>query len=192
MRDLPTEMLTALDTGKVEPFMAIEINYTDAPSETVRLCSRPYSLTFGGHTWAAAGALMNISKITETSELKAEKLAITLSGIPSDVVSHTTTSSWQGRPLKIYFGLLIGAAKTPFIKSIAGGRLDNMSIRYSAGSKGKGKPQGAIITVSSESPLIDMDTPRDRYYTAEYQRSKFPNDSGLDFVPALQARDFNW
>jgi hypothetical protein len=52
--------------------------------------------------------------------------------------------------------------------------------------------ESSAISVYVESRLIDLQRPRERRYTSESQKSRFPNDRGFEFVEDLQAKKFQW
>ena len=188
-RGLTSAVQTELESGSYHPFWAVEINYTDIPREAVRVWTGigTLRLIINRVAWdfAGVGTLGSIEPIKETSELKAERIGLSLSGIPSDIIAHTQTNSWHGRPLRIWFGLLDddrNVIADP--KIFALGRLDTMNIQSGA--------ETSTIKITAESPLIDADTPRDTYFTSEYQKTLYPMDRGLDFVPSLQNQEIDW
>ena len=50
----------------------------------------------------------------------------------------------------------------------------------------------ATITMMVENRLRDLDRARTRRYTDADQQSRYPNDRGLEYVPALQEIDIPW
>jgi len=53
-------------------------------------------------------------------------------------------------------------------------------------------PDFGTIELKVENKLIDLERARVRRYTSGYQKSKFPNDKGLDFVEDLQDKEIVW
>jgi len=53
-------------------------------------------------------------------------------------------------------------------------------------------PETATIAISIESRLIDLERARTLRFTDQSQKSRFPNDRGLEFVEDLQDKQFNW
>ena len=64
------------------------------------------------------------------------------------------------------------------------GRMDVMTIDDSGST--------ATVSLSVESRLIDLERPRLRRYTPEDQKTNFPNDTGMDFVPTIQNVAIQW
>jgi hypothetical protein len=50
----------------------------------------------------------------------------------------------------------------------------------------------STINVQYESVLVDLEKPRNRYYTSEDQKRSYPLDLGFDGVPALQNTNLRW
>jgi hypothetical protein len=53
-------------------------------------------------------------------------------------------------------------------------------------------PDYATIELKVENKLVDLERARVRRYTSEYQKSKYPNDKGFDFVEAIQGKPVLW
>ena len=185
-RSLGTEFTTALASGEARFFLACEIAYTPGTtSGVVRVWSGVGDIEIGGNTYAGTGALGAIGPVEESSETKSTKISLSLSGIPRDLISATLTANYQGKPCRIYMGLLNDngqVAGTPFL--LAGGRLDLMTIRYGATT--------ATINVSAESPLVSLNNPNDFHYTPEAQKAFWPGDEGLQYVAGLQNKEIVW
>ena len=49
-----------------------------------------------------------------------------------------------------------------------------------------------VVSVTAENVLIKLERPIVRRFTNEDQKSRFPNDRGLEFVAALQDKDILW
>ena len=62
---------------------------------------------YQGVEWVGTGNLLSVSSIEETTELAVRGATITLSGVPSEVISLALQSAYQGRVSNIYFGCLL-------------------------------------------------------------------------------------
>ena len=153
--------------------------------------------------------MIQISSVDETLDISAKGATLTLSGLPSDLLSLAIAEPYQGRKCKIYFGIKDNASQflqqenddyiltetgayidtntvspVNVMAEIFSGYIDQMNIDEGA--------ESSAISVYVESRLIDLQRPRERRYTSENQKSRFPNDRGFEFVEDLQAKKFQW
>jgi hypothetical protein len=158
-----------------------------------------------GTQWVGLGTLLSISAIEETSEMAVKGATLTLTGIPSAVLSLALSQPYQGRVCNIYFGtfsagailqesgsfillqdgskILIESTKTGF-NQIFSGYMDQMNIQEDADT--------STIELLVENKLIDLERARVARFTSGYQKSIYPNDTGLDFIESLQGKDTPW
>jgi len=181
-RDLAAPMAAALDDEPVRPawFVAIEFE-----SGWVRVWSGIGSKVWNGETWAGVGDLGSISPAGEPTELRAEGVTLTLSGIPSALVGVTLGDARQGKAAQVWFALL--AADGSVIADPAPsfvGRVDVPTIEH--------RPDGATISITVEGRLIDLERPRERRYTNEDQQAAYPGDLGLEHVAQIASEPFQW
>ena len=181
-RTATSGLLTALVAPVVRPVLLFHGEFA---SGALRLWSGVGSLVWGGKTWTGAGNLLNIGGIAETSEVVASGTTISLSGVPVALVSAAILDARQGLPGRIYLGLLDEAGSLiadPVLLFL--GRLDVPEI-----ADGE---DDCTITISYESRLIDLQTPREWRWTHESQRALYPNDDGLKFVTTIQGKEIKW
>jgi hypothetical protein len=150
----------------------------------VRIWSGYGNLTWSGLSWSGTGTLIQISSVTETNETSANGITVTLSGIPSELISLALAEVKQGASGKVYLGLLEGqnVINDPIL--LFSGKLDVPTI--------SDEGETAVITISYESRLIDLERPRVNRYTPEDQKRLFPGDLGLDYVPSIQDKKITW
>ena len=107
---------------------------------------------------------------------------MSLSGIPSALISTALGQIQQGRLCQIWLGLLAPATgaliSDPY--ELFAGFSDVTIITEQADT--------ATIAIQVENRLIDLERPRIRRYTDEDQKSDSANsgDKGFEFVPGLQ------
>lgn len=210
-RDLPTELATELSSAEITPFFAVELMFDvteENPSGALRFWSGLGEQTINNNNYVGSGNMLSISTIDETSEIAAKGATLTLSGIPSELISLALSEPYQGRKCKIYFGALDARGEFLLLEDgsfllnedgsafsvapdtenvmaeIFTGYIDQMNIDEG--------PETATIAVGVESRLIDLQRPRVRRYTHESQKSRFPNDLGFQFVNDLQDKKFAW
>ena len=182
MRDLTSDVQTAISADNVRPILLFEGEFG---SGFVRVWSGIGDLVWSARTWSGIGTLGGISSITESSDVQANGITVTLSGIPSDLISVALADVVQGKLGKVYFGFM------DFNNSLLvdpvlmfEGRIDVPSIEDGGDS--------SILQISYESRLIDLQKARESRYTHEDQKVKHPTDLGFQFVPALQELQITW
>lgn len=204
-RDLLSSIVTNLEAAEVKPLFAVEL-YFD--TQTIYMWTGLGDLVFGGNTYIGTGQFLEISELQETAEIAAKGATITLSGIPSELISLAISEPYQGRKCKIYFGLLdanqqfltledgsyllnedgsridVTAGDKDALSEVFSGYIDQMSIEEGADT--------SVMIMNVESRLIDLERQRIFRYTDQNQKIRYPNDRGLEFVEDLQDKQFNW
>ena len=184
-RDLTSATITNISANTVYPFFAIELNFD---SEILRLWTGQGTLTLPDTTqWIGTGTLLDVSAIEETAEMAVRGATLTLSGIPSEILSLALSEPYQGRVCNIYFGTFTGGDLTTApsnFDQIFSGYMDQMNIQDGADT--------ATIELKVENRLIDLERARVARYTQYYQKSVYPDDDGLNFVEDLQTRKVPW
>jgi hypothetical protein len=184
-RDLTSATITNISEATVYPFFAIELNFD---SEILRLWTGQGTLTLPDTTqWIGTGTLLDISAIEETAEMAVRGATLTLSGIPSEILSLALSEPYQGRVCNIYFGTFTGGDLTTApsnFDQIFSGYMDQMNIQDGA--------ETATIEMKVENKLVDLERARVARFTSGYQKSIYPSDKGLDFVESLQDREIFW
>jgi len=202
-RDVTQNVLDELNKDVIYPFFAIELLFDG--DEVLRLWTGVGTLVFQDVSWYGTGSLLQIDTIEETSEIAAKGATVTLSGVPSEVLSLALSEPYQGRQAKIYFGtftqgsllqedsayiLLQGGGKISLedrrteLTEIFAGYMDQMNIEEAEG--------GSTIQLTIENKLIDLERPRTARFTNAYQKYLYPNDKGLEFVEDLQTKELFW
>ena len=202
-RDLSTATIDSISDDVVYPFFAVELQFD---SNTVRMWTGQGTLVLQDATqWVGLGQLLDISSIEETSEMAVKGATISLSGIPSDLLSLALSEPYQGRVAKIYFGTLssgnillesgsyillqdgsrieVETGERGF-NELFSGYMDQMNIQESGDT--------STIELAVENKLIDLERARVARFTSGYQKSIYPNDKGLDFVEDLQDKKISW
>lgn len=181
-RSIPTEILDALEDDVIFPFFAVELVFDNAP---LRLWTGVGDLVYEGDTYTGSGNLLTVSSVEETSEIAVRGATLTLSGVPSEVISLALQTPYQGRVCNIYLGTINKANNDSLsLTQIFAGYMDTMNIAEG--------PDTSTIELSVENKLIDLERARVARFTSGYQKSKFSGDLGLDFVESMQDRDVSW
>lgn len=181
-RTLPSALSTEFNATELKPFYAVEFLFT---SGAVRFWTGFGDIEANGETWSGSGMIMGISESNESTDLSANGMTFTFSGLESSIVSVALLENYRGRIAKLYVGAL-DANNQPVsdMYQIFSGRMDTMSIQEDG--------QTATLTITVENVLIDLERPRVRKYTNEEQLSRFPNDNSLEMVASLQEKDIAW
>jgi len=218
-RDLSNNVIANLEDEVIYPFFAVELNFDEGTFEGVdgnlhdrvlRLWTGFGTLVYNGQDYYGTGNLLDISSVEESTELGAKGATLTLSGVPSEVISLALTEAYQGRTCNIHFGLIQKGSLElessqevlqDYIKLEDGGKItlervivdltqlftgymDQMSINEG--------PDTSTVELKLENKLIDLERPRVGRFTSQHQKSIYPEDKGLDFVESLQDTTLNW
>lgn len=178
-RTLPAAILTALAKDEVNFLFAVDIDFD---SGSLYMWNGYGNLSYDGKTYLGSGQVMNLSSIEETSEIEAKGASITVTGIPSSFLSLALSEPYQGRECRIYFGTYDVGVYT--FQEIFTGELDQMNISEEGST--------STITVTVESVLIKLERPTIRRYTHEDQKSRYPDDKGLEFISSLPEKEIVW
>lgn len=201
-RELAPLVLGELSRAVLEPFFTVELDFDSGP---LYMWTGYGNLIIGDKTYIGAGQLLNISSVSETTEMEAKGATITVSGIPSSFLSVALQEPYQGRECRIFFAVTVGEElqleSGDFILTEAGdiiltedsgvqltevfsGELDQMNIEESA--------ETAVVSVTAENVLVKLERPVVRRFSDQDQKSRFPNDKGLEFVAGLQDKEILW
>jgi len=186
-RDATAAVITETKAAAPRIVAFVELDY---PSGFVRLNSTDRRLSFdsgaGVVDFIGAGALGSVSAISETTELRASGLRLTLSGIPAAVVSAAFERA-QGRPGRLWLGVLDDSYQ--LISSPAqvfSGLIDSTAIDIG---------ETGTVTVNVENRLVAWERPKVRRYTNADQQQRFPGppaDKFLEFVNQTVEKELLW
>lgn len=181
-RDLSAGVLAEIGGQVVRPVFLCAIGTT---AGTSYFWTGHGNLVHGGNVYAGTGLLAGISTITETADLEASGVQLSLSGIDPAVISYALNYLRQGYPCTIHLAFLDASmAVIADPVPIWEGFVDVPEISDDA--------ETATLMVSSESRLVDLERPRARRYTDQDQKIDVPLDSGFEFVPGLQDKQIVW
>ena len=204
-RVLSPSTIENINKDVVKPFFAVELKFDG--NNILRLWTGVGTLVLPDTTqWFGTGSLLGISSVEETAEMAVKGATLTLSGVPSEVLSLALSEPYQGRVCNLYFGtlsesggitqqdgsyilqqdgskILVQTGETGF-NNIFSGYMDQMNIEDSA--------ETCTVELKVENKLIDLERARVARYTSGYQKSVYPNDKGLDFVESLQDKKISW
>lgn len=181
-RSLTSAMQSAVTADLVRPIILVQCAFD---SGNLNLWNGVGNLTVSSVDYVGAGTLLNIGQIAETSELQANGITVTLSGITDPLLAKARDEDYQGRELKVLLGAMDasnGVISTPV--NVFSGFMDTMVINDSS--------ETATIQIAVENRLIEFERTRVRRYTAEDQLIDFPSDKGLEFVADMAEKEIVW
>lgn len=181
-RSLPAALAIEFGEKELKPFYAVELLFD---SGDLRFWTGYGNITANGETWSGAGSVMNFSEVIEATDLSANGITITLTGLDTQIISIMLGENYRGRSAKIYLGAL-DATNQPVsdMYQIFAGRMDVMTLQEDGST--------ATVAIAVENVLIDLERPRTRKLTNEEQLERFPNDESLSGVAQLQDRQIAW
>jgi hypothetical protein len=183
-RTLTSQQIAEITAQNMRPAIFVQAQFV---SGTVYLWSGIGSIVWpvGGPTWTGVGTFGGISVISETSDVAAVGVKLTLSGIPTTILGQALDEVRQGAPVIIYQGFLTTAGGVVSNPNTAWqGRMDTAEISESG--------EFSAITISAESRMLDLNRSRERRYEKQDQAIDFPADLGFDYVPGLQELSIVW
>ena len=181
-RSLTSAMESAVTADLVRPITLVQCAFDTGK---LNLWSGIGDLTVSGVDYVGAGSLLSIGEIAETSELSANGITVTLSGVTSPLLSKARDEDYQGRELKVLLGAMDavnGVISNPVV--VFSGFMDTMVINDGG--------ETSTIQVTVENRLIEFERTRVRRYTAEDQKIDFPTDKGLEFVAVMEEKEIVW
>lgn len=184
MRTLDSNISTQFSSDSVVPYYAISAAFN--ASDILRIWSGYGDVTILGNTYSGAGELLNITQVSETSQTTAEGVEITISGIPSAILTYALDAEYQNKSIILYLGVLSKTTLQPVGNpyTLFSGLMDIMTISDSANT--------LSITVFAENRMIILNRDRIIRYTNEDQKRIFSDDKGLEYVASIQDKPFTW
>lgn len=181
-RTLTSAMQNAATADLVRPIFLVQMAF---PTANLNMWSGIGDLTVGGVDYIGAGNLLSVGDISESTELQANGIRLSLSGISGALITKARDEDYQGRELKILLGAMdSGNSMIADPVVMFSGFMDTMTISDAG--------ETAIISVTAENRLIEFEKTRVRRYTAEDQKIDFPNDKGLEYVAEMAEKEIVW
>lgn len=182
-RNLDSSLAAALANSAISPVILAMLTFK---SGVVYVWSGVGLLSFNSNVYTGVGIFGKISPVSEGSDIKADGMELTLSGIgmtsltesSSTVAANMVTeamSDYQiGAPAKVWFGLMSGGILLGSPYLIFSGQMDQPTIDIEATT--------ATVTLALENKLSNQLRPTARRYTSADQHLKYPDDIGFNWV----------
>ena len=142
-------------------------------------------LVINSETYSGAGSLLSISNVEDTLDLKPTGISIALSGMDADVLNMALTENYQNRDISVFMGFLMGGSnEVAGVLKVFAGRMMSLDVTDDI--------DGAVVAVTAENRLIDLERPSNLRYTAESQKFVDSSDTSLNRVQQLQDKQIAW
>jgi hypothetical protein len=162
----------------------VELDFRDS---TQYICSANITINWGGHEWIGYGTIGSISTIEESEGLESKSLTFTLSVAQQSVLALAVgdVEQYRGRNARMYFCPLDESFQlvgTP--KQCWRGIMDTMAIAVDGEEGG--------ITLKAETSAYGLKRQPGLRLNAAQQKSRYPTDTGLDYLNDLIANPQVW
>jgi hypothetical protein len=162
----------------------VELDFRDATSY---ICSANVTLTWGGHDWIGLGTIGSISAIEESEGVESKSLTFTLNIAQLSILALAVgdVEQYRGRNAKMYFCPLDESfipVGTP--QQCWRGIMDTMAVSVDGEEGG--------ITLKCETSAYGLKRAPGLRLNAAQQKSRYPTDTGLDYLTDLIATPSVW
>lgn len=161
-------------------------------SGTLYLATASVDVKFGGRTWVGLGMLADVSPISESTDLAATGLRLTLSGVPLALRSIAATEPVRNRKCIVRTVIYnqnwqaIDGAIDEFA-----GRMDAPQLSTSGADAGGNRT--AVITINVEQDMMDHARGgRYRRHTHEDQQELYPGDDFYLGADEISLQSVKW
>jgi len=97
-RTLPTGMVNALTAGEVELFHALELQFSTPIYLWTGIGNKTLTPEGGSsNTYIGVGNLLEMGEPSESADLSAQGLTVSLNGLNSSILSDALSENYQGR-----------------------------------------------------------------------------------------------
>ena len=185
MRSGMTPAFTAaLEQSVIYPAIYVKAVFADGP---VHLWSGYGPSTWAGNMYTGAGALLGISNSTETTDVQAQGLTVTLSGIDPGLIGSAVDYFLPIAPITVSLALFDPATRLmiPDPVTLFEGFMDSPEITVGSDT--------CSIAVACENRLLELSiAPSEWRYTNDVQQRLYPLDFGLTYVNAIANIPLYW
>ena len=163
-----SEILSSLTDDTVKPVFAVDLMFDsttttfageEVTSSPLYLHTGLGDLTIGSVTYVGTGSLMQISDVSEGSDISARGINVQISGISTDILAVALSLPYRGRVFRLKMGMLDANDTTSSLSTIFVGYMDRMDLAEGS--------ETSVMTLAAESKLINLERPRIRRYTSE-------------------------
>lgn len=182
MRNLDPALQSGIAAPVIEPVIFAALTFR---SKTCYVSSAGYDLIWQNNTYVGIGTLGGISAVRERTELKADGLTLTLSGIDPTILSECLTDIQPLQPAKLYFGLVTQGQMIGTPYCFFAGVVDKPTFAI--------LPESVTISLSLETRMSLLNRASQRRYTSADQHAfGYPDDTGFAWVEKLNDMAIRW
>lgn len=204
MRDISTGTSDEFISNSVQAAVMAEFFFD---SQTIGMWTGYGTITYGEKEFLGGGNFVGVSPVTESQDLKANGVVLSLSGIPSNLVAVALAEKVKRRKVNLYIGIVgqkyvVKTEGNDDVLTEDGGNVlvENQFLdepyRFFSGLMDyfeiTNSGESAEIRLFVENALIIGQRPKISRYTDEDQKRKFPDDRGFEFINRLQDREIVW
>lgn len=187
---IDSSVLTSINSGNFSGVLLAKLHFNPVYRYSTAFQSIYWDESGGGEVeYVGAGNLSTLSVLTETSELSAQTIQLSLSGIPAQHITDIFSNDYIGQPVYIWYATL-----DPETYAVEGGQ--NGPVLIFAGRMDFGVIEfgnTATVTVNATSRLADWERARGGRFNHTYQtRHVDSTDLGFRWVEALQDIPISW
>lgn len=179
----------SIDSGKFAGVILAQLHFSPILRYTNAYQNIYWDEGSGDEEYVGLGHLASLSVLTETSELAAQTIQLSISGVPNEAITDIFSTEYIGKPAFLWYATI---DKETY--AVEGGSVGPVLIF--AGSMDYGNVvfgQGATITLNITSRLADWERPRGGRFNAAYQnRHVDSTDKGFKYVKMIQNLPISW
>jgi len=182
-RNLSSDVIALIVAKKVKPVVFL---FADFPSGARRLWTGSGSYNDGVHTWQGIGGVVKIGSVGETTDLAAQGIKVTLSGLEESLVNSILNEEYQGHRAEMWLGFWNATTVILPEEPIWRGTLDTDDSTIAA--------QGTELTINCEHRMVDILRKREIRCTSQDQKYLHPDvvDTAFDRIEIIQDKKAPW
>lgn len=180
-RNLDPSLAAALSAGLIQPAVLAMLTFR---SQTSFVWTGAGPLTWNGNDFVGGGGYVGMSEVTESTDVEAKGVTVSLAGIPTGLLSECLSDIQLGLPAKIWFALMSQGAfiGTPYLHF--SGTVDKPSITIDV--------ETSTISLALENKLTNLQRASNRRFTAADQHLTDPTDTAFNWVEILNDVALKW
>jgi len=179
-RSLDTSLLTVLDDDSIKMCHLLELHL----SSTSYLTDAGQDISYGGNSYVASSHFLNVSTVTESSELRVGSTKLVLSGVEQSFISVFLSSGYVSRQVRVLRAFLdVNNAIIGSPVLIYDGRINGYNVKDTTDT--------SVIELDIASHWSDFDKRSGRKTNSNSQNLFFSGDKGFDFSANI-VKDLKW
>jgi len=179
-RGLTTAFKNALATKNIKPAYLVNINF----STPIYFTTTGFDIVYDGNTYTKQGFLLNISNVSESTDITQGTLRISLSGVDQTYIAVVLNNIVTNKQVKVYLALLDtdnSLISDPYL--LFDGKIKSFAIEE--------KDSESVVTLQVASRWADFDRINGRRTTESSQQIHFANDRGFEYA-SVEMRNIQW